>query len=338
MTARGGRGSRRGATARALQETCQKSYGRIVYGGGVAHERATGRYSAILTERRACRAEPAATDISTAEHRSVPPTLPTPPAPDHKLLVQQAFTSQAAAYAANPAIADTERLERLVRAVAPRPTDRVLEVATGPGFVALAFAAHCQEVVGVDLTAAPLAIAEQRRRERGLDNVRFEVGDAEALGYADAAFEVAVCRFAFHHFADPAGVLREMARVCRAGGAVAIEDLIVSEREERAAYQNTIERLRDPSHTRAFSLGQLLALFTAAGLDVAMVYTGTLQQQVERWLANAKTPPAQAAEVRRLIEDDAARDLPGMRPLGEGGTLLLLQRTVTVIGRKLDPT
>ena len=61
-----------------------------------------------------------------------------------------------------------------------RPTsqDQVLEVATGPGYVAMGFAAVAREVVGVDLTAAPLAIAEQRRQEQGLHNVRFQLADA----------------------------------------------------------------------------------------------------------------------------------------------------------------
>jgi SAM-dependent methyltransferase len=213
----------------------------------------------------------------------------------------------------------------------------VLEVATGPGYVALGFAAICREVVGIDLTPAPLTIADRLRQERGLTNLRFQVGDAEATGFAAGAFDVVVCRFAFHHFADPAAVLREMARICRPGGTVALEDVVVSEHPPRAAYQNRFENLRDLSHTRAYPLSALLALFTAEGLEIEGVHSGQMVQDVERWLANAHTPPDRAAEARALIEGDAADDRSGTRPYRTDGRLYFVQHTATVVGRKLAP-
>ncbi|HLH25287.1 MAG TPA: class I SAM-dependent methyltransferase [Chloroflexota bacterium] len=255
--------------------------------------------------------------------------------PDHKQVVQHEFSQQAPQYAANPLISDPARIARLVRAVSPAPTARVLEVATGPGHVALGFAAVCREVVGIDLTAAPLALAERLRQERGLANARFALGDAEATGFADGAFDVVVCRYAFHHFADPPAVLREMTRVCRAGGTVALEDLVVSEQPARAAYQNRFEHLRDPSHTRAYPLSELLALLTANGLELEAVYSDALTQEVERWLANAHTLPERAAEARALIERDAREDLSGARPYRADGRLWFVQRTAALVGRKL---
>src|SRR6266496_3559012 len=185
-----------------------------------------------------------------------------PQTKEHNQVVREEFTRQAVAYAANPAIADPERIARLVHAVRPTSQDRVLEVATGPGYVAMGFAAVAREVVGVDLTEAPLAIAEQRRQEQGLHNVRFQLADASRLQFADGEFDVVVCRLAFHHFEQPA----------------------------RGAYQNRFENLRDPSHTAAFSLSILLKLFAEAGLEVGHVSTGHLSQVVERWMAKAQTP------------------------------------------------
>jgi SAM-dependent methyltransferase len=254
----------------------------------------------------------------------------------HQAVVKEAFTRQAAAFAANPTVSDPERVARLVRAVDAPAEGRVLEVATGPGYVALGFAAVCREVVGIDVTPAPLAIAEGLRRERGLANVRFREADAERLPFDAAAFDAVVCRLAFHHFADPARVLAEMVRVCRPDGKVAVEDLVVSEHPGRAAYQNRFEHLRDPSHTRAFPLSGLLAAFAAAGLEVEAVLTWELVQVVERWLANAQTPPGPAAEVRRLIEADGAGDLSGARPFRrDADGWCFRHRNAIVVGRKL---
>jgi ubiquinone/menaquinone biosynthesis C-methylase UbiE len=253
-------------------------------------------------------------------------------------VIREAFTRQAAAFAANPTVSDPQRVARLVAAVGAPPGARILEVATGPGYVALGFGAAGCEVVGVDLTAAPLAIAEGMRRERGLPNVSFREADAEHLPFDGATFDAVVCRLAFHHFAGPERVLAEMVRVCRPGGTVAVEDLVVSEHLQRAAYQNRFENLRDPSHTRAFTLSGLLAAFTAAGIEVEGVQTWELVQVVERWLANAQTPPDAAAEVRRLIAADGAEDRSGARPFRrDPDGWCFRHRNAIVVGRTLSP-
>ena len=181
------------------------------------------------------------------------------PNPTHKDLIREEFTRQATEYAAAPVIRDEAHIERLVRAVDPAPDARVLEVATGPGYIAMAFAGVAREVVGVDLTEAPLKIAEQKRGERGLNNVSFRTADAENLPFPDGEFDIVVCRFAVHHFENPRRVLGEMARVCRVGGTIGIEDMVASEHPERAEYHNRFERLRDTSHTRALPMSELLA-------------------------------------------------------------------------------
>ena len=253
----------------------------------------------------------------------------------HKAVVQDSFTRQAPVYAVTPAVADPSRITRLVEAVDPAPHSRVLEVACGPGFLALAFAARCREAVGLDLTEAPLTIAEKNGRDRGLSNVRFQRGDADHLPFPEDEFDVVVCRFAFHHFEEPGRVLREMARVCRRQGKVAVEDMVSSEHRARGDYHNRLERLRDPSHTRALAPTELLALFTANTLELERLYSGELVQNLERWLANSQTPPNPAAEVRAMIERDGREDLSGTRPYLKEGEWFFRQPTMAVVARKL---
>src|SRR5271169_3210880 len=204
----------------------------------------------------------------------------------HKDRVREEFTRQANEYAAAPVIRDVDHIERLINVVAPRPDARVLEIATGPGHVAMAFAKVAREVIGVDLTEAPLKIAERMRAERGLNNVSFRQGDVEAcLPFGDNEFDVVVCRFAVHHFANPATVIAEMARVCRVDGTVAVEDLISSEHPGRAEYYNRFERLRDTSHTRALPLSELAKTMAASGLEIVRFESGALKNPVDRWFA-----------------------------------------------------
>jgi len=254
----------------------------------------------------------------------------------HKRTVRRAFTEQAEAYASNTSLTDPEKITRLIDATGAGPNDRVLEVATGPGHVAFGFADRCAEVVGIDLTAAPLEIARGKKQGRETGKIGFVRGDAENIPCPDSSFDVVVCRLALHHIEHPAHVVQEMVRVCRPDGTVAVEDLVVSEHPDRGEYQNTFERLRDPSHVRALSISEVLQILTERGVDVDHVETGVLVQEVEKWLDNAGTPEPRATEAREMIRTDTEEDLSGTRPFWRDDELYFVQQTAIVAGRLLE--
>jgi 2-polyprenyl-3-methyl-5-hydroxy-6-metoxy-1,4-benzoquinol methylase len=257
---------------------------------------------------------------------------------NHNDVIRQSFTTQAPAFAATPWVNDERRIRRLVMAAQLAGKERVLDVATGPGFIAEAFAGAAREVIGVDLTDAMLQIARERTGVRGIANVSFRSGDASQLPFGQAEFDVTVCRLALHHVTNPGLVLREMARVTRPNGLVLIEDIYASEHPERAAFQDRWETLRDPSHVRTLPLSELLRLFHDAQLEVTSVTTcDDLTPEVERWLATTQTPPEKAAEVRRLLEEDMRHDRSGSRPFQDAsGKLCFHARTAILTGRRFS--
>jgi ubiquinone/menaquinone biosynthesis C-methylase UbiE len=95
-----------------------------------------------------------------------------------------------------------------------QPADRALDVCTGTGEVALAFADQCDDVTGVDLSPDMLAVARRKDRE---GRVRFLQMDATKLDFADGEFDVSSISFGLHDM--PSGVreqvLQEMARVTK---------------------------------------------------------------------------------------------------------------------------
>lgn len=255
----------------------------------------------------------------------------------HNDVIRESFTTQAQAFAANPWVTDEDRIRRLVAAARLSGSERVLDIATGPGYIAEAFARAAREVVGVDLTEAMLAIAKERTKSRGISNLTFRAADAQNLPFENAAFDVVVCRLALHHLQQPLAVLREMTRVCQLSGKVLVEDIYSSEHPERAAYQDRWEILRDPSHVRTLSLSELLQLFRDADLETDSVTTADdLTPEVERWLATTKTPPERAAQIRKLLEDDRDQDLSGTCPFQDAtGKLFFHARTAIFTGRRV---
>jgi SAM-dependent methyltransferase len=227
----------------------------------------------------------------------------------HNETVVDQFTRQAAAFAAAAPIRSERALGLLVSACGARPEDDSLDVACGPGLVACAFAEVVRSATGVDLTPAMIDQARALAASRGLANVSFATGDVAALAYAPASFSIVTSRYAFHHFVRPERVLREMARVCRPGGRVAVMDMIASDDPDKAERFNRMERLRDPSHAQALTLAAMLACFRDAGLAAPAFTPYKMKVEMEA-LLNASFPDGDGREaVRQMIvaslEDDA---------------------------------
>ncbi|MGW0734572.1 methyltransferase domain-containing protein [Streptomyces sp. NPDC002851] len=107
-----------------------------------------------------------------------------------------------------------------------KPHMRILDLGCGPGTITADLAARVPQgrVVGVDADPGVLERARATAAERSLDNVEFETSDALALPYEDDTFCVAHAHQVLQHLSDPVGALRELRRVVRPGGFVAVRD------------------------------------------------------------------------------------------------------------------
>ncbi|MFT4305531.1 MAG: methyltransferase domain-containing protein [Microbacterium sp.] len=105
-----------------------------------------------------------------------------------------------------------------------KPTDRLLDVGAGPGTITADLAQLVSHVTATEIGADELALARATASERDAANVDFRVGDVHALPFEDDAFDVVHAHQVLQHVADPVRALREMARVTRPGGIVAVRD------------------------------------------------------------------------------------------------------------------
>lgn len=101
---------------------------------------------------------------------------------------------------------------------------RLLDVGAGPGTITADFAAIVSEVTATEVGESELDLSRQAVAARGISNIEFRVEDIHALELADDTFDVAHAHQVLQHVSDPVAALREMARVTRPGGVVAVRD------------------------------------------------------------------------------------------------------------------
>jgi ubiquinone/menaquinone biosynthesis C-methylase UbiE len=181
---------------------------------------------------------------------------------------QQQFGKNAASYLTSTPHALGKSLERLVTLTAPAKDWRVLDIATGGGHVAYTFAPHVARVWATDITQEMLDMVKAEAAKRGLANLRTTYAKAEALPFEDGSFDLVTCRIAPHHFDSIPDYLTESHRVLKAGGTLAVVDNIVPAGPV-GDYINAFERLRDPSHLRAWTMPEWRDAVAQAGFRIA---------------------------------------------------------------------
>lgn len=115
-----------------------------------------------------------------------------------------------------------DRLWRIAttRAIAPKPGQRILDLAAGTGASSVSLARSGAEVVAADFS--PGMIAEGRRRHGAVTNLSFVEADATALPFADGEFDTVTISFGLRNVNDPHAALAEMLRVTAPGGRLII--------------------------------------------------------------------------------------------------------------------
>jgi ubiquinone/menaquinone biosynthesis C-methylase UbiE len=161
---------------------------------------------------------------------------------------------------------------------------RVLEVAPGPGYLAVEMARSGRlHVTGLDISRTFVEIASANAHKAGV-TVDFHQGDAARMPFQSESFDLVVCQAAFKNFTLPRSALAEMHRVLRAGGTAVIHDM-----SREASHADIDEEVK------GMELGRLSAFTTRATLE-ALRNRAYSPAQLERL---ARESPFQTCEIRK---------------------------------------
>lgn len=162
----------------------------------------------------------------------------------------------------------------------------VLEVAPGPGYLAVELARMGLTVTAVDISRSFVRIGQDYAARTGV-RVDFRQGDAAALPFAHESFDAVVCRAAFKNFSDPQGALCEMRRVLRPGGQALLMDMRHDATD--AGIDEEVRKLRlgpvgafmtrgalRSLRKRAYSQAQFERMIAAAGFSAHEINAGPI--------------------------------------------------------------
>jgi len=195
------------------------------------------------------------------------------------------WQQKAPAYDAFFASVTGRAVDPLLDAIGAGPGVRLLDVASGPGYVAAAAARRGAQVTGVDIAESMIKLARGAHPE-----IDFRQGDAEALPFPDASFDAVVSNFGVLHFGRPEQAAAEFARVVAAGGAVALtvwdvpaQSRLIGVFVDAMAEAGAVPPSDLPTGPAFFQFSDdkaFIELLAGAGLVDVAVTTVTFQKQV----------------------------------------------------------
>ena len=256
-------------------------------------------------------------------------------ADDHNRVVRRSFEKQTGLFVGEESPFARRPASALAWLEPLDPDMIVLDVACGAAHAAEQAAPHVRQVVGVDLTPALLEAGAERLQAAGITNVVLEEGNAGALPFVDASFDLVMCRGALHHFADPPAAVAEMARVCRPGGRVVVADMVAPSAEVRDAF-DALHRSLDPSHAGVLLDVELAELLRA---EVGPLTYGETSDPFRIAVEHILTDAADRDAVTSALEAELAGGATtGFEPVLDDDGQTLVSFTNTVVHAERERT
>jgi SAM-dependent methyltransferase len=247
------------------------------------------------------------------------------------------FNNLASNFAASEVHRSSPTISRLHEVIKDREITSVCDVACGAGHLGLSFAPAVSRLVAVDPAPKMIEAARQIAQDMGVALETYNAS-AEDLPLPTNAFDLTVSRLAPHHFTDVYCGLREMARVTRSGGIVAVIDLQGHEEPKVDDFLHQIELLHDPTHVRSYTPTRWMDIFQQAGLANLHMEVRLSERPggipIKLWCEIASSGDAAETEINRLLSEAEPRVLAELGIHRKDGIFFYPVRTLLVTAEK----
>lgn len=246
--------------------------------------------------------------------------------------VKKSFGKQAEKFAAYH-MSKAEYTDYLIKQIKAEGNEHTLEVAAGTCICGRALAPYVKDVICLDLTEEMLEQGKKLAERNHIQNISFVTGNAMKLPYDDGSFDLVITRLSLHHFTEPQKLFSEMQRVLKSGGKLVVWDMEATTEELREV-DDTIEKMRDDSHTRILSREEFVTLYRDE-FDLQVKETTLVPVNLQSWMELTDT----SEEIRRHIVGLMTEDInggakTGFEPYWKDGQIWFDHRWLLLIGVK----
>lgn len=266
-------------------------------------------------------------------------------------LVQKQFRKQAADY--DRSAQNKKEVLDWVKEQLPLSADAsVLDNCAGTALVGRTIAPHVKKVTSVDISRHMLEVGKQKAAAENVNNIEFLNGDATQLPFEDGSFDMVVTRLGLTYFSTPGAAIREMVRVCKPGGCVAIVERIAdpSLTQDLMERMDWLESLRDSSHQSFQTPPSLVKLLqqervsvsssNPTGLGAGIKSTLEIEENLEDYLTLAQTVKPNKEIFNNACQgylnypDSYYDQETGFKPLLKEGVIFVTHKHVMAVGHK----
>lgn len=181
----------------------------------------------------------------------------------------------------------------------------LLDVATGGGHTANAFAPLVNKVIAYDLTPKMLEAAKKFIISNGHKNVEFVQGDAENLSFSNETFDFVTCRIAAHHFPSLKQFIKETYRVLKNNGCFLLIDNVAPEIKELDKFYNDIEKQRDQSHYRAWKKSEWIKFLEEEKFTIESMFRFEKKFNFVEWCERMKLNISEMRDLEKKISNSS---------------------------------
>lgn len=164
---------------------------------------------------------------------------------------------------------DTEHLNQIIQTLHIQPTDRILDLGTGTGYVSLEIAKRYRssQVIGLDIVEKTLELNRKKAVEQNLNNISFVSYDGMDFPFEDSFFDIIVTRYALHHFPNIEHTFLELTRILKKGGLLMIADPTPNE-NDISRFVDEYMKIKPDGHIKYYTKDELKQLAENVGFSL----------------------------------------------------------------------
>ena len=167
-------------------------------------------------------------------------------------------------------IRDDSHLSAIMNLIEEHNYRKILDIGTGTGYLAFPLAERFHEamVYGIDIADVIIEKNNEIVKEKGIQNLSFQVFDGLNYLFEEERFDLIVTRYAFHHFPDVVNSVRQMNRILAKGGRILVSDPMRNDGDVNGIIDDFMKVKKD-GHIKFYSSEELDELFINNGFDKA---------------------------------------------------------------------